>query len=234
MTLRISTKILVASALLVATAESQSLKPYKLMEPPTDTWPMYNGDYSGRRFSTLNRINDSNISSLSLAWVYRVNVSGGGFGGSIKATPLLIDGVLYFTLPDHAWAIDARTGREVWHFAWESEGGIHIGSRGAAASGNWLYFETPDCNLVSLNLKDGKKRWQTPICDLDQMYFGTVAPLVINNHVVTGVSGDDLDIPGYIESHDPETGALQWRWYTLLRRALIQELCDGLIQGFCL
>ena len=78
MTLRVSTKILVASALLVATAESQSLKPYKLMEPPTDTWPMYNGDYSGRRFSTLNRINDSNISSLSLAWVYRVNVSGGG------------------------------------------------------------------------------------------------------------------------------------------------------------
>src|SRR5207249_170375 len=129
------------------TAESQSLKPYKLMEPPTDTWPMYNGDYSGRRFSTLNRINDSNISSLSLAWVYRVNVSGGGFGGSIKATPLLVDGVLYFTLPDHAWAIDARTGREVWHFAWESEGGIHIGSRGAAAYGNWLYFETPDCNL---------------------------------------------------------------------------------------
>jgi len=214
MTLRISTKILVASALLVATAESQSLKPYKLMEPPTDTWPMYNGDYSGRRFSTLNRINDSNISSLSLAWVYRVNVSGGGFGGSIKATPLLVDGVLYFTLPDHAWAIDARTGREAWHFAWESEGGIHIGSRGAAAYGNWLYFETPDCNLVSLNLKDGKKRWQTPICDLDQMYFGTVAPLVINNHVITGVSGDDLDIPGYIESHDPETGALQWRWYT--------------------
>jgi alcohol dehydrogenase (cytochrome c) len=170
MTVRISGSLLVASILLVTTSESQSLKPSKLMEPPTDTWPMYNGDYSGRRFSTLNKINDSNIRSLSLAWAYRTNVGGGGFGGSIKATPLFIDGVLYFTLPDHAWAIDARTGREVWHFTWESKGGIHIGSRGAAAYGNWLYFETPDCNLVSLSLKDGKKRWQTPICDLDQMY----------------------------------------------------------------
>ena len=80
--------------------------------------------------------------------------------------------------------------------------------------GNWLYFETPDCNLVSLNLKDGKERWHTPICDLDQFYFGSGAPLVIKNHVITGMSGDDLDIPGYLESHDPETGALQWRWYT--------------------
>jgi alcohol dehydrogenase (cytochrome c) len=191
-TRRISGKILVASILLVASFESQSLKSSKLMELPTDTWPMYNGDYSGRRFSTLNKINDANIRSLSLAWVYRASVGGGGFGGSIKATPLLIDGVLYFTLPDQAWAIDARSGREVWHFAWESKGGIHIGSRGAAAYGDWLYFETPDCNLVSLNLRDGKKRWQTPICDLDQMYFGSVAPLVIRNHVIAGVSGDDL------------------------------------------
>jgi alcohol dehydrogenase (cytochrome c) len=209
----ITRKVFVASALLLAILKSQSLTPSKLLQPPKDMWPMYNGDYSGRRFSNLSKINDSNISSLSLAWVYRANAGGGGFGGAIKATPLLIDGVLYFTLPDHAWAIDARTGREVWHFAWQSKGGIHIGSRGAAAYGNWIYFETPDCNLVSLNMKDGKERWHAPICDLDQMYFGTVAPLVIKNHVITGVSGDDLDIPGYIESHDPETGALQWRWY---------------------
>ena len=95
-------KLLVASALLVATLESQSLTPAKLLQPPKDMWPMYNGDYSGRRFSNLNKIDDSNISSLSLAWVYRTNVGGGGFGGAIKATPLLIDGVLYFT-HDPAW-----------------------------------------------------------------------------------------------------------------------------------
>jgi alcohol dehydrogenase (cytochrome c) len=189
----------------------QILTPEKLLRPSGDSWPMYNGDYSGRRFSSLSKINSSNVSSLSFAWIYRI---GANAAGAIKSTPVLVDGVLYFTVPDHVWAIDARSGREVWHFDWQSKGGIHIGNRGVGVYENWLYFETPDCNLVSLNLSDGKERWHKPICDLDQFYFGSIAPLIIKNHVITGVSGDDLDIPGYMESHDPETGDLQWRWYT--------------------
>jgi alcohol dehydrogenase (cytochrome c) len=207
--------LLMASAALLAQG---GLNPAKLGAPPTDTWPTYNGDYSGRRYSPLSKINQSNINSLSLAWVYRANGAlggGGGFGGRISSTPVQVNGVLYFTMPDHVWAVDARTGREVWHYQWTSHGGDHIGNRGAAVYGNWLYFETPDCHLVSLDLKDGKERWHTTICDLDQYYFGSMSPLVIKNHIVTGVSGDDLDRPGYIESHDPETGDLQWRWYTV-------------------
>ena len=189
---------------------AQTLDPAKLLLPPTDSWPTYNGDYSGRRFSTLSKINSSNVNSLSLGWVYRINA-----GGAIKATPLVVDGVMYFTVPDHVWAIDARTGREIWNYTWQSKGGEHIGNRGVGIYGKWLYFETPDCNLVSLNLSDGKERWHKTICDLDQMYFGSVAPVVMKNHVIVGVSGDDLDIPGYLESRDPETGELQWRWSVL-------------------
>jgi alcohol dehydrogenase (cytochrome c) len=201
---------------LVATAMfGQFLDPVKLQQPPTDTWPTYNGDYSGRRFSTLSKINDSNINSLSLAWVYRLNAGSEAMGGAIKATPLLVNGVLYFTIPDHVWAVDARTGREVWHYGWQSKGGIHLGNRGVGIYEGWLYFETPDCNLVSLSLKDGKERWHKQICDLDQFYYASVAPIVVKNHVLVGVSGDDLDIPGYLESRDPETGDLQWRWHTV-------------------
>jgi alcohol dehydrogenase (cytochrome c) len=65
---------------------------------------------------------------------------------------------------------------------------------------------------VSLNLKDGKERWQKSICDLDQMYYASVAPVIVKNHVLVGVSGDDLDIPGYFESRNPETGDLEWHW----------------------
>jgi alcohol dehydrogenase (cytochrome c) len=198
--------LLAASALL-----AQSVDPAKLGQAPTTSWPTYNGDHSGRRFSPLTKINTSNINSLSLAWVYRMNTGAGG-GGSIKATPLVIDGIVYLTFPDHVWAIDARTGREVWHHAWNSVGGMHIGNRGAAVYKNYLYFETPDCHLVSLNTKDGSQRWNKSVCDLDQMYYGSVAPVVIKNHVIVGVSGDDLDIPGYLESRDPETGELQWHW----------------------
>src|SRR5205085_9441588 len=91
--------------LLATTLYAQgSLDSAKLQQPPTDTWPTYHGDYSGRRYSTLSKINAANINALSLAWVYRVTTGG----GSIKATPLEINGVLYFTLPDHVWAMDAR------------------------------------------------------------------------------------------------------------------------------
>ena len=96
---------------------------------------------------------------------------------------------------------------------WPSKGGWHIGNRGVAVLRETVYVETPDCNLVALNSKDGKEKWHTQICDLEQFYYGSVAPIVVKNHVITGVSGDDLDIPGYIESHDPDTGELQWRWY---------------------
>ncbi len=191
------------------------LDPSKLLQPPTDSWPTYNGDYSGRRFSTLTKINDSNIPSLSLSWVYTLPAGGDQFTGVIKATPLVVNGVMYFSVPDKVWAIDARTGREIWNYTWESKGGIHLGNRGVGISGNWLYFETPDCNLVSLNIKDGSKRWNKPVCDLDELYYASVAPIVIGNHVITGVSGDDLDRPGYLEARDPETGETQWRWMTV-------------------
>jgi alcohol dehydrogenase (cytochrome c) len=127
----------------------------------------------------------------------------------------MIDGVIYLTLPDHVWALDARTGRELWHYTWESKGGIHIGNRGVAVAGDSLYFETPDCHLVSLGIRDGKERWRKEICDLDQFYYGSVAPVVVKGHVIAGVSGDDLDIPGYVQSHDPESGEMQWRWYVV-------------------
>jgi alcohol dehydrogenase (cytochrome c) len=204
-------------ALLICAAPvfaQSGVDPAQLSKPATDSWPTYNGDYSGRRFSTLKQITDANVQSLSLAWIYRLG-PGGPPGGSIKATPLQVDGVMYFALPDHVWAVDARTGRERWHFGWQSKGGDHIGNRGVGISGDLLYFETPDCNLVALDIKDGTERWHKPICDLDLYYFGTSAPVAIKNHIIAGVSGDDLDIPGYIEAHDPVTGERQWRWYVV-------------------
>ncbi|HSU30499.1 MAG TPA: hypothetical protein VLJ11_04640, partial [Bryobacteraceae bacterium] len=132
--------------------DGPGLNPAKLSQPPTDSWPTYNGDYSGRRFSPLKKINDANVKSLSLAWVHGIDAGSDRFGGVIKATPLVVNGVMYFTIPDKVWAVDARTGHEIWNYTWTSKGGIHLGNRGVGIYGNWLYFETPDCNLVSLNL----------------------------------------------------------------------------------
>ena len=208
--------ILLIAALLAGSERSgpQGASQRSGLQPPsrTDAWPSFNGDFTGRRFSPLTRINDKNVKHLSLAWSYRVS---GTSAAPIKSTPLQVNGILYFSSPEHVWAVDARTGREIWHFVWEGKGGNHIGNRGVGILNDWLYVETPDCHLVSLDIKDGKERWRQSICDLDRYYYASTAPIIIGNHVIVGVSGDDLDSPGYIEARDPATGALQWRWYTV-------------------
>ncbi len=117
-------------------------------------------------------MNDGNVKDLSLAWVYGIGGSGDerhhqGNSGCRERRDVL-------HCPDKVWAIDARTGRELWRYTWASKGGIHLGNRGVGMYGNWLYFETPDCNLVSLDANDGKLRWSKPICDLDEMYYASV------------------------------------------------------------
>ncbi len=179
-------------------------------------WPTYNGDYSGRRHSALSQINAANTSRLALAWMYRTNVGpqrGVGIP-QIKSTPLEVNGVLYFTIPDHVWAVDARSGREVWHYVWVDHGGHLVGNRGVGMYGNWLYFLAPDGWFISLRASDGKERWRKKVADEKLQYFTTMAPLVIHNHVIVGVGGDAMDVPGYLEARDPETGDLQWRWNT--------------------
>ena len=225
------------AALLPLALLAQGLDPALLTKPPVDAWPTHHGDYSGRRYSTLKEINARTVKSLALAWVYRANTSPGGaivggegpegptpgggmaaFGGlSIKSTPLLVNGVLYFSAPDHVWAVDARTGREIWHYFWRTRGGIHIGNRGVGMYGNWLYFLTPDNYFVSLDATTGKERWHHEIASIKREYFSTAAPIIVRNHVILGVGGDSLDVPGYLESRDPETGEVQWRWYTTPR-----------------
>jgi glucose dehydrogenase len=79
---------------------------------------------------------------------------------------------------------------------------------------DWLYFETPDAHLICLDAKDGKVRWDIMLADEKLGYFATMAPLVVWDHVIVGVSGDVTDIPGFLESIDAETGKVQWRFYT--------------------
>jgi alcohol dehydrogenase (cytochrome c) len=200
------------AASLVLAADQRGVDSARLVNPGTGTWPTFNGDYTGRRFSTLAAIDRSNVHQLSLAWMHRIS---GTNLGAIKSTPLQVDGILYFTVPDHVWAVDALTGRQVWHYQWRTTGGNHLGNRGAAIFEDTLYFETPDCFLIALNVEDDTERWRRQICDIDQFYYASAAPTIVDGKVIVGVSGDDFDIPGYIQAVHPESGDLLWRWYTV-------------------
>jgi alcohol dehydrogenase (cytochrome c) len=130
-----------------------------LLHPETGEWPMYNGDYTGRRYSTLTQIDSANVHDLALAWSFPTHQS------AIKSTPLEVNGILYFTVPDHVWAVDARTGREIWHFTRPSNGD-HVGHRGVAMYKNRLFFGTTDAHLICLDARNGEKLWDTVMADV--------------------------------------------------------------------
>ena len=105
--------------------------PFGVVASAGGWWPTYNGDYSGRRFSTLTKINDQNVKALSLAWMYQLPRNSAAPGGRLAGTPLVVNGLMYITSPDKVWALDARTGRELWAYTWTSKGGIHLGTVGS-------------------------------------------------------------------------------------------------------
>ncbi|MGC1294994.1 MAG: PQQ-binding-like beta-propeller repeat protein, partial [Alloacidobacterium sp.] len=186
---------------------AQDVNASMLLHPSNDSWPGYHGDYSGRRHSHLTQITPQNVGNLGLAWAFQTEQSA-----SIKASPLLIDGILYFTVPDNIWAIDARSGHQIWHYTYPPNKGDHIGQRGVAVYKDWVFFMGPDAHMVSLNAKDGTVRWNVTVADVNKGYWTTMAPLIVGNHVIIGVGGDMDNLPGFLKAIDPETGALQWEW----------------------
>lgn len=193
--------------LTASTLFAQGTTPDMLLKPPKDSWPAYHGDYSGRRHSALTQITPQNVGGLTLAWAFQ-----SGANAQIKASPLMVDGVIYFSTPDNVYAVDARSGHQIWHYAYPQNKGFHIGSRGVSMYGEWLYFMTPDAHLICLNAKDGVVRWNVAVADSQRGYWTTMSPLIVRNHVMVGVSGDFDNLTGFVKSVDPETGATQWRW----------------------
>jgi len=228
------------------------LEPTSLLKPLGDNgWPTYCGDYTCKRYSSLDLVNQSNVGNLSLAWVSAGLESGsgptgtgapaggrrGGFGfGGGGGTPTIVggfgtgelnsggparfagsvlevNGTLYLSAPDNAWAVDAHDGTVLWHFYWKTRGGTHTGNRGMAMWHNNLYFEVADDNLICLDAATGKEKWSVPSASFAGQYFSDSAPLVFGDHLIVG-AGNDENAPGFLQSVDPATGKRQWILYS--------------------
>jgi len=188
---------------------AQGLDSPALLNPSSDTWPTYHGDYSGRRHSRLTQITPANVSQLTLAWAFQT-----GQSTQIKATPILVNGIVFLSTPDYMWAIDARSARQLWQYKYRDNTGFHIGHRGVAVYKDFVYLTTPDAHLVALDAKNGKVRWDVEIADSKKGYWSTNAPLLVRNHLLVGVAGDFDNLPGMLKSIDPDTGETQWIFYS--------------------
>jgi len=178
-------------------------------------WLMYSGDYAGRRFSTLDEIKTGNAEKLVPKWAYQTMA-----GGKFETTPLVVDGILYATgQDDRAFALDARTGRPIWQYQRALPGDIRpcCGrvNRGLAILGDKVFMATLDSHVIALDTKTGNVVWDVTAVDYSKGYSFTLAPLVIKNSVLVGISGGEYGIRGFIDAYDANSGERKWRLYTI-------------------
>ena len=182
-------------------------------------WLTYSGDYTGRRHSPLTQVTPANVSRLAAQWAFQAEnmVAGRGFEG----TPLMVDGVLYITGNNNtAWAIDVRTGAQIWRHRRTLPSGLTYGSanasnRGFAVLGDLLYMGTLDAHLLALDRRTGRVVWDTTVEDFKVGYAITQAPLIVGDKVIIGIAGGDIPTRGFIDAYDPKTGKRVWRFYTI-------------------
>src|SRR5262249_6551755 len=168
-------------------------------------WPGYNGDPRGNRYTTLSQITPANVARLVPKWSFTLPGTS-----HLEVTPVVVDGVMYVTSANECYALDAGSGRPVWHYhrprtrgiVGDAAGGIN---RGVAAAGNRVFLETDSAHIIALDRATGELLWDSEIADYRQNYFATSAPLIAGSMVITGIAGGEHGTRGLVAAYDQAT-----------------------------
>ncbi len=180
-----------------------------------ENWLMYSGSLSSQRHSTLDEINNRNVSDLEFKWSYQIPVID-----RAETVPLVVDGIMFITeAPSNVVAVDAVTGRQYWRYDHELPEDLRIccgrNNRGVAILGETLFMSTLDAHLVAIDARTGNLLWDVEVADYESGYSKTAAPLIVKDTVVTGIAGGEFGIRGFVDGYDAETGERRWRTYTI-------------------
>ncbi len=185
-----------------------------VIEPYVD-WPSYHGSYTGNRHSPLDQIDRDNVGRLALQWFYPIPDMP-----MIEGTPVVITGVMYITAVNQVYALDAATGREIWRYAQPRTEGLvgdpGIGlNRGVAVREDLVFSVTDHAHVIALDRFTGELVWDTEMDDYREHYGAVVAPLVVGDLVIAGISAGDTGLRGFLDAYHAETGERAWRFWTI-------------------
>ena len=186
----------------------------RAIEPKQD-WTSYDGSFNGNRYSSLEQVNTNNIQSLAPAWVFPVPNAP-----RLEVTPVVIDGVMYITGPNEAYALDATTGKQIWAFRTARTSGLLSeagggANRGVAVSGGRVFMITDNSHILALDRGTGRKLWDATMADTKEGYSATAAPMVVGDLVISGIAGGEEGARGFIDAYDVATGKRVWRFYSV-------------------
>ncbi|PYQ54492.1 MAG: hypothetical protein DMF78_05685 [Acidobacteria bacterium] len=177
-------------------------------------WPTYNGDPGGNRHTTLTQIDKTTVARLAPQWLFSFPDAG-----LLQMTPVVVGGIMYVTAPNQCFALDAGTGRPIWHFKRPLTKGVSGGNanRGVGVAGDRVFMETDHAHLIALDRFTGELLWDTEVADWHRNYAASSAPLPAGDLVIAGVSGGEHGANGFVAAHDQATGKEVWRFWTVPR-----------------
>ncbi len=187
---------------------------YRVVTSQTD-WPTYHGSPTGNRYSSLTLIDRNNVGRLGPRWIFPIpNVS------LVENTPLVVEGLMYVSSANECWALDAGSGRLVWHYQRSRTKGLAgnaaLGfNRGVAWAGDRIFMLTDNAHPIALDRFNGELLWETEMADWRQNYNGTAAPLTVGNLVISGTAGGDEGVRGFVAAYDQSTSKEAWRFWTV-------------------
>ena len=173
-----------------------------------------NGNYDQTRYYPNSQINTGNVGKLRPAWMFQTEVTE-----SLETSPIVVNGIMYVTTSfNHVYALNARTGEEIWHFK-HKIGPVATyccgpNNRGVAVYGDMVYMGTLDAKLLALDAKTGKLIWEQQIADPELGYSETMAPTAVNGKILIGTNGGEYGIRGFVKAYDAKTGKLLWTFNT--------------------
>jgi alcohol dehydrogenase (cytochrome c) len=194
-----------------------NVPPERLLRAAADSanWLMYGRDYGNQRFSPLDQIRRDNVQNLVPVWSFQTGVPDG-----LEATPLVVDGVIFLSTSwNHVFAIDARTGAELWHYRRRLPAKLRYCcgpvNRGVAIWNRTVYLATLDAHLVALDATTGRPLWDVEIGKVEDNLSATSPPMVVGDKVVVGIAGGDYPSRGFLDAYDAASGRRRWRFYTV-------------------
>ncbi|NBR28789.1 MAG: PQQ-dependent dehydrogenase, methanol/ethanol family, partial [Betaproteobacteria bacterium] len=182
----------------------------------TDHITTYGMGYDMKRYSRLKQINTSNVKRLVPVWSTSLANDLGE-----QAQPMIYNGVMYVTNVKWTFAIDIATGKQIWRTPVDYDPGTPrvvccgISNKGAAIYNGKLYRVTLDAHVLALDMKTGKQLWKNKFAEWKEGYSSIVAPLIANGVLVTGMSGAEFGVRGFLDGWDLDTGKALWRRYTI-------------------
>src|SRR5260221_2302751 len=164
----------------------------------TADWPTYNGDPGGNRHTTLTQIDKTTVTRLAPRWVFSIPEAG-----PLQVTPVVVDGIMYVTAPNECFALDAGSGRPIWHYKRPRTKGVSGGgaNRGVGVAGDRVFMVTDHAHLIALDRFTGELRWDTPLDDWRKNYAASSAPLVAGDLGIPGVPGGEVGAHGLVSAH---------------------------------